>query len=126
MKNHRHIYVLVPLVLALAWAAIYVPWVRRYHPQPAISLGRLPPAIFVPPQMKPEALPPDVVAMRRNFDDSMAKFISLSLENGGLQTPPPDEAFDSTGRSTHWVPNQSTDPALSSGTPAAEQPARHP
>jgi hypothetical protein len=127
VKNPRYTYVMVPLVLIAVWAAVYVPWVRRYHPQTNIQFDRLPPAVFVPPEIKPEAPPADVIAMRAQYAEMKAQWISLlgeNLENrsGG----PPNIVFAPPEVITHGVPNQSTDPTLSSGTPAAGQPAHHP
>jgi hypothetical protein len=128
VKNPRYAYVMVPLVLVVIWAAVYVPWVRRYHPLPNTRFDRLPPAVFVPPQIKPEALPADVIAMRSHYEEMKAQWISLVFENlrPRLRGPPPDAGFRYSEAVTHNLPNQSPEPVLSSGTSPAGQEPRHP
>ena len=127
MKNPRYAYVMVPLVLVVVWAAVYVPWVRRHNLQTSIPFDRLPPAIFVPPQIKPEVLPADVIAMRSHYDEMKAQWITLVVENFGprLGGPPPDEGFKYSEAVTNRLPNQSTDPAFASGTSRAGHEPRH-
>jgi hypothetical protein len=77
------------------------------------------------PEIEPSREDPEIVEARKKNKALQGQLIAIyadevkerieSMQREGIPILPPN-----------MMPNQSTDPTLSSGTPAAGQPARHP
>jgi len=75
----------VPLVLLVAWAAIYLPWARRHPAVSQLPIDRLPPAVLVWPQPAPPNDPPEVAAMKREIEALQAALIDRYRAEAALR-----------------------------------------
>ena len=125
MRRARSFYLLTPVILIAAWAAVYFSWARNRSVENKLGLSHLPPAIVLWPEMRPTREDPELVEARNRNDALRERLIAIyadeakeklaSMNRQGIARTPPN-----------IMPNQSSNPTLSSGTSPAGQEPRHP